>query len=356
VQTANEEDLAVDIFQGIARLLDDGESFVLALIVSRSGSAPRAVGTRMVVRSNGSIMGTIGGGILEAQVQELAMDVFNQKNQVLKEFIFSAQDATQMGMICGGEVKVLVRYVDALQSFNCQLYQGILGVSESRKRAWLVTEISSSDEGTDMLAQCLVRSDGTQIGELEGSAVHALTSQVGLGQPEIILYERTRFLVESLCHEGTVYIFGAGHISQELAPLTRLVGFRTVVLDDRLEFANRERFPIADEVIVLDSFDRAMHGLEINEESYLVLVTRGHAHDKTVLEQALGTSAGYIGMIGSRRKRDAIYEALKKEGYSHHQLESVYSPIGLEIAAETPEEIAVSIVAELIQARAKKIV
>ena len=133
-----------------------------------------------------------------------------------------------------------------------------------------------------------------------------------------------------------------------------MVGFQTVVLDDRQEFANRERFETADEVIVPSSFERAIDDLEINEQSYLVLVTRGHAHDKTLLRQALGTKAGYIGMIGSRRKRDAVYEALRKEGISPGEFDRVFSPIGLEIGAETPEEIAVSIVAELIRVRAAK--
>ncbi len=170
----------------------------------------------------------------------------------------------------------------------------------------------------------------------------------------MISYQGKEYLVESLCHAGTVYIFGAGHVSQQLAPLATLVGFSTVVLDDRQEFANRERFPNVAEVIVLDSFQRALEGLEINADSYLVLVTRGHAHDHTVLRQALKTKAGYIGMIGSRRKRDAVYAAMAKEGFVQQDFDRVFSPIGLAIMAETPEEIAVSIVAELIQVRAEK--
>jgi xanthine dehydrogenase accessory factor len=132
------------------------------------------------------------------------------------------------------------------------------------------------------------------------------------------------------------------------------VGFRTVVLDDREEFADRGRFPWVDEIHVLESFERAMDGLVINDESYLVLVTRGHAHDRTVLAQALRTTAGYIGMIGSRRKREAIYAALLEAGFTPRDLERVHCPIGLDIGAETPEEIAVSILAELIQMRARK--
>jgi xanthine dehydrogenase accessory factor len=168
----------------------------------------------------------------------------------------------------------------------------------------------------------------------------------------VVIQGEARFLVEPLGADGVVYIFGAGHISQKLAPLTRLVGFRTVVLDDRAEFANRERFPAVDDLLVLSSFDRAMARLSIHANSYLILVTRGHAHDKTLLGEALATRAGYIGMIGSRGKRDAVYRALEEEGFAAEAFQRVHSPIGLTIAAETPEEIAVSITAELIAVRA----
>jgi xanthine dehydrogenase accessory factor len=128
---------------------------------------------------------------------------------------------------------------------------------------------------------------------------------------------------------------------------------RMVILDDREEFANRELLGSADEILVLKAFDEAMKDLKIDQESYLVIVTHGHAHDKTVLEQALRTHAGYTGMIGSRKKRDATYEVLAREGFSKQDLARVHSPLRLNIDAETPEEIAVSIVAELIQARAR---
>jgi xanthine dehydrogenase accessory factor len=130
-----------------------------------------------------------------------------------------------------------------------------------------------------------------------------------------------------------------------------LVGFRVVVVDDRPEYATAERFPDASRLAVVQGFDRAFGGLEIDADSYIVIFTRGHQFDRTVLEQALGTGAGYIGMISSRRKREAIYQALEVAGFERGRLEQVHSPIGIDIGAETPEEIAVSIVAELIKVR-----
>ena len=153
---------------------------------------------------------------------------------------------------------------------------------------------------------------------------------------------------------GTVYLFGAGHVSQQVAHLTSMTHFRTVVLDDRVEFANRERFPGADEIRVPASLDAAFTGLAIDRDSYIVIVTRGHRYDKTVLQQALRTEAGYIGMIGSKGKRDAVYKTLLEEGRTSAELERVHSPIGLKIGGDTPEEIAVSIVAELIKERSAR--
>ncbi len=341
------------IFDSAAKLLAGGESFALALIVSRSGSAPRAAGTRMVVRKDASIIGTIGGGVLEAKVCDLAVEVLRERKSVLKEFLFTAEGAGRIGMICGGQVKVLVRFVDTSQTKNLLLYQEILTTLRARKPAWLITEMPSGD-GLESTEQCLVGNGAEYAGQLEDGTVEVLTSGVRAGQSELIANAEKSYFVESLRNEGVVYIFGAGHISRELASLTVRVGFETVVLDDRPDFANRERFPGADEVIVLDGFDRTLAGLEINEDSYLVIVTRGHAHDGTLLRQALGTKAGYIGMIGSRSKRDSLYDDLCREGFRRDEFERVCSPIGLDIAAETPEEIAVSIVAELIRARAQR--
>ncbi len=342
------------IFYSIAELLTGGESLALATIVSRSGSAPRSVGSRMVVRRDGAIVGTIGGGILEARVQELAREVLGHEKSVLKKYVLTAQDASQMGMVCGGVVQVLVQFLDVSRPGHLELYREIVAALKARRRAWLITELPSGFDVPEPTTQFLIKSDATTVGDLDYQAVLALTTQTSASQPELISYREKQYLVESLGHEGIVYIFGAGHVSQQLARLTGMVGFSTVVLDDRQEFANRERFPNAEEVIVLDSFQRALEGLEINADSYLVLVTRGHAHDQTVLRQALATKAGYIGMIGSRRKRDAIYDALVQEGFTRQDLQRVFSPIGLAIGAETPEEIAVSIVSELIQVRADK--
>lgn len=340
------------IFNNLVELLAQRESVVLTTILSRSGSAPRAVGTRMIVRGDGSILGTIGGGILEARVQQLAKHAFDHRGARVSDFVLTAEDAERMGMICGGELQVLIQYIDGSDPAHLGFHRQVKAALDSGKQAWLVTEIPAGEMARSGQVQCLCRNDGTRVfaGEHENLPIPSPPAESR--EPHVVTQGVSRFLVEPLCHEGVVFIFGAGHISQQLALLTRLVGFRTVVLDDRAEFANRERFASADDVVVLSSFDDAVRGLTIDANSYIVLVTRGHAHDKTLLGEALATRAGYIGMIGSRRKRDAVYHDLEKEGFTAVDFERVHSPIGLSIAAETPEEIAVSIVAELIAVRA----
>jgi xanthine dehydrogenase accessory factor len=160
--------------------------------------------------------------------------------------------------------------------------------------------------------------------------------------------------VEPSARVSTAYLFGAGHVAQPTAHLAAMVGFQVWVLDDRKDYAHPERFPEAQRVKVLDSFERAFTDLAVTSDSYVIIFTHGHLHDKIVLAQALTTDAGYIGMIASRRKRNTIYDALRAEGVPQSQIDRVHSPIGIAIGAETPEEIAVSIVAEMILQRSRR--
>jgi xanthine dehydrogenase accessory factor len=163
-------------------------------------------------------------------------------------------------------------------------------------------------------------------------------------------WKKMEVLLEPIHSEPTVFIFGAGHVSQQLAPLVKRVSFKVVVFDDREMFANHERFPEADEIIVSE-FEKCFDQLSIDDSSYIVIITRGHLYDGFVLEQAVKTNAHYIGMIGSKKKIHTLYQNLMRKGISKETLNKVHAPIGIKINSETPEEIAVSIVAELIKVR-----
>ncbi len=338
----------MNIFDSIIALLKQNENFAVATIVNRSGSAPRDTGTRMLIKKNAQIIGTIGGGILEAKVQRLAAEVLETRATMIHQFTLSTEDTSNMGMICGGNVRVMIQHMDASSPYLLRLFQAVSQVYQTRQKAWLVTPISQSTGAN----QVMIAADDQIIApDTDIAWANVIPKPF---RPEIIDYHGNEYLVEPLNNDGAVYIFGAGHISQKLAPLTHQVGFHTVVLDDRKAFANRQLFPSADDIRVLDAFESVMALLPIDQDSYLVIVTRGHSHDKTILRQALKTPAGYIGMIGSRRKRNDIYAALKIEGFSDDDFKRIFSPIGLNIGAETPEEIALSIVAELVHQRALK--
>lgn len=344
----------MQLFEETAALLESGESLASAVILERSGSAPRSVGSRMLVRVDGTILGSVGGGLLEARVMELATEVLQDRGSRVREFTLTPEDACRSGMICGGHVRVLVQFVDASDTDQVRLYRELAAMLRAHHAGWLVTRLPEEGDAVETCRLGLFGKDESTWGTLDAGLIRGIVSRFGSRSPGMIRAAEGSFFVEPLRRQSRVLIFGAGHVSQQLAPLTGLAGFRTIVLDDREEFATRERFPTAESIHVLPAFEGALEGLPIDEDSYLVLVTRGHAHDETVLRQALRTRAGYIGMIGSRHKRDAIYRSLLEDGFTPGDLDRVHSPIGLKIGAETPVEIAVSIVAELIQVRAGK--
>ena len=260
-------------------LIEQGEDFVIAKVVETSGSTPRKKGAVLMMKKDGTTVGTVGGGLLEAETEKLCKKTFETKE---KSHIYSFElDEEQKGALdmgCGGDATVQIDYIDA------------------------------ADPG-DFIKEFKLAS--------------------------------------------TAYIFGGGHVAYALEPVLRHVDFRTVVIDDREEYANAERYPYAERTIVVDDFDNAFEDIETDEDSYMIIVTRGHRGDLQVLRQALKKPRAYLGMIGSRRKNRILYDVLLEEGFKEEDFKEVYSPIGLSIGSETPEEIAISIVAEIIQVRSK---
>jgi xanthine dehydrogenase accessory factor len=341
--------------QTVCDLQDDGEDLVLATVLSKSGSAPCLAGAKMVVRANGTSIGTVGGGVLEAAAQKKGARVFKSGLAEILSFDLSGEDAASMQMICGGNVKLLVDFLPASVP-NIAIFRRLRDALQSGEKCYLLAALGKSGAVPQPTRRCLVMEDGALSGEfpfpqpwLELLLAKASRSTY----PVVETIEDEQFVIERCFVPSTIFLFGAGHVSQQLALLAEMVGFRTIVLDDRSEYANRERFPQADEVKVLDSFAECFAGMEPDGDSYVVIVTRGHRYDQTVLAQALRTRAGYIGMMGSSRKREELFKVLQQEGFSSPELARVHCPIGLSIKAATPGEIAISIMAELIQSRAQ---
>jgi len=342
--------------QAICHILEEGEDLVQATIIKHAGSTPRSVGSRMFIRRDGSIIGSIGGGLVEFEMQKIAREIFETGKARIETVDLSGKDAaTTDQMICGGRLEFLLEYLSS-DSESSKGMRRLVTSLQAGGKGYLIKLLDTKSDTNAQMDYCLVRKDTVVLGNFPGpdAWLPQLTGKSGEKKCAVIAsLEGQRYFVEPTFLPGSVYLFGAGHVSRPVAELATMVDFRTIVLDDREDFANSERFPKADQIIVIPSYDDVFAGLEIGMDSYLVIVTRGHLHDKTVLEQSLRTNAGYIGMIGSKRKQRLVYDELLEKGFSADDLTRVHNPIGLDIAAETPEEIAVSIVAELIATRAK---
>jgi xanthine dehydrogenase accessory factor len=255
----------MDLFEEIVRMRRAGKRGALATIVHTNGSIPSFESSRMLVREDGSIEGSIGGGCVEADVWAAAKEVMQKEAPRKLVFHLNNEATYDNGLICGGSVEVFV---------------------------------------------------------------------------------------EPILPQPVVYLFGGGHVSMAVAKAAQAAGFGVGIIDDREAFANAQRFPMAQEIYT--RFEDAFEKLQPNGSSYLVIVTRGHKEDMRVLAWAVRTKARYVGMIGSRRKVISVYKALEQQGYQPEEFERVYAPMGVEIGALSPEEIAISIVAELIAVRRNK--
>jgi xanthine dehydrogenase accessory factor len=253
----------MDLYEEIVRLRKEGRRGAVATIVNARGSIPSFQTAKMLVRDDGSIVGTIGGGCVEAEVWQAAREVMESERPRTLTFNLNQDPKYDTGLVCGGTLEIFV---------------------------------------------------------------------------------------EPVLLPAKLYVFGAGHVAASLYQVARIAGFDVTVVDDREAYANRERFPDAQQVIAED-FDKATAQLTPSESSYIVIVTRGRRDDMRMLRWAVQTPARYIGMIGSKRKTIAIFKELQQEGLDAHLFDRVHAPVGLDIGAITPEEIAVSITAELIAKR-----
>ena len=349
--------MTLDIYSHVNQLLADRERLVLARIIHRTGSTPREKGAMCIITKD-RIIGTVGGGALEHQVAEKARQMLDSPQSFIYQFRLSATDVAGTDMICGGDVDLFLEPVLPENETKVSVFRAAADALSRSLPGTLITRIENGLPGMDTGTNAFLGTDGTAAGHITGVD---LKQAFPLSDPEpggsapfelkTLPGSNTRLFVERMVPPPTVVLFGAGHVSRFVAQIAAMVGFRVIVIDDRSEFANRDRFPDADECRVCD-FETAFESLTITSSTYILIITRGHLHDKQVLEQSLSTPAGYIGMIGSKKKRDLIYKDLLERGISREKIEQVHCPVGLPINARTPEEIAVSIVGELIQKRA----
>jgi xanthine dehydrogenase accessory factor len=336
------------LFAEIVRLQRAGQRAALVTPLWSSGSVPLSAESKLLLREDGSALGTVGGGALEAKALAGAREVLAGAEAQVLDFELSQDEAAESGMICGGRCALLVEPI--VPDRQAAVFAVVAEAERSRDGALLVTVIEPEGQ-----PQKLAFSPGRGLTGTTGDVgMDAALAEIA---QECLARQRPRYATEPIrAHYDPIvphpvaFIFGAGHVAVPVAHLADLVGFRVVVVDDRAEFANRERFPRAEEVMVAGVAE-AFQRLPIEEDAYIVAVTRGHAMDEDVVAEALQTPARYVGMIGSRRKVAAVSERLRKRGYSEEDLSRLRAPIGIDIGADTVEEIAVSIVAEMIAVR-----
>jgi len=335
--TIVKEGESMDLNGIVSDHLTQDKKGALATIVEKAGSAPRDEGARMFVNEDGKIFGTIGGGTVEAQACLEAMKVIEAGHHRMLYFRMDGASAVREDMICGGNVSI---FIEPVEERHKDLYEAVGNAIKRGAKGFIVTRHSESE-----LSKSLLLDAGTVVGDPLDETMKARIIAIGQG-----LTVCDGLIVAPILTSQRLYIFGAGHVSQHISRIASMVSFDVTVIDDRYDYSNVMRFPEARETIVQD-FGAVFSHLSFSGSEYVVIVTRGHKHDALVLEQVLKRPTRYVGMIGSRRKTMMVFDHLRNKGVDDALFTQVFAPIGLDIGAETPEEIAVSIVAELIQRR-----
>ena len=325
------------IYQTLLSLMEREQDAVLAVIIEEEGSSPRGTGAQMLVGPEGLSAGTIGGGAAEGSALELAAGLLREGRSERRSFRLRWDPKAKENPVCGGEIGVYLQYIPSSGPWR-SVIETLLLRQDEKAPCWLVLRL---DGGLPGLLD--------EKGRLLSGALPESSACLTASRP--VLTE-SLFSLPVLPGERAV-IFGGGHCSHALAPLLETVGFRVTVFDDRPEFANRERFPLAERVIVGD-YLHISSALTLDGDDYAIVMTTGHQHDFAVLEQILRGPLAYAGVIGSRTKTAYVNQRLREAGIPEEVIQSVHSPIGTAIRAVTPEEIAVSIAGELILCRAPR--
>ena len=345
-----------EVFREALNLLDKGEPFVIATVVGTKGSTPQKPGAKLLVRKDGSGVGTLGGGCVEGDIWFAASRILKEGGgPTLTDYELNEEIAAREGLVCGGTMYFLIDPVLNPAPVLPQV-SNIVSAYDGSPSVGLATLLKPSKGKGNVGDKLFIGEDGAVKGSLgdptrDTEVVDTLRGLTEYGRVKLLVtQDGAQVFMEGYTTPAAVIIAGGGHIGKSLAPLVRMMGLRLHVVDDRPEFASKERFPEADSVVVADYAD-GLKQLDIRPNSSVIVATRGHREDDRALEAAVRSPAGYVGLVGSRRKTILIHQELLQNGVPLERLKSVHAPIGLDIGAKTPEEIALSIVAEIVAFR-----
>lgn len=341
--------MQLEVAAEMERLLAAGEPFAVATLVDAHGSTPQKVGARLLVRKDGSTIGTLGGGCIEADVWERAKLAIETRQPATVDFELNEDIAVDYGLACGGTELILID--PTYQAADAGIV-GRMHAAASGERRGIVVSVVNGGDAAPTAARIAVWEDGEVDGDLGASheeAVHLAQRLLDAPRPKpalVTLPNGVKVFADVFAEPPEVVIVGAGHVGRAVATVANTLGYKITVMDDRTDFANSERFPEARKVVAGD-IEEAINAHPSNRNSAIIIVTRGHKYDYQALSAAARSNAGYIGLMGSRRKVALIYRQLLEDGVPEERLRDIHAPIGLDIGAISPEEIAVSIMAEI---------
>jgi xanthine dehydrogenase accessory factor len=346
-----------EVFREAVNLLEKDDQLVVATVIRTKGSTPQKPGAKLLVRKDGSGVGTLGGGCVEGDIWFAASQLMKRGGSAqYREYQLNEDLAADDGLVCGGTMFFLIDpiykpedYLDYAKEIEAA-YRGEGAVAVAN----LIKPVPGSD--VPLGSKMFIREDGHTEGTLGDSDMDDAAKDKAFelmvhGKNEYIIAENgAEYFVEAFTTPPQLVICGGGHVSKSIAAHAKPLGFRLFITDDREEFANKQRFPEAD-MIVAKNPEEALKELPINPNTFIIVATRGHKFDNVALSAAAATSARYVGLMGSKRKTILIYEDLVRMGISLDRLQEIRSPIGLDISARTPEEIAISIIGEILMFR-----
>jgi xanthine dehydrogenase accessory factor len=324
-----------------ARLAAAGGEGALASVARRRGSLPMSATAKMLITTRGARLGTVGGGCLEAEITERALEVASTRAPAISEHTLSSELAGDYGLTCGGTAVMFVEPVYADPTL-ADVYAACASALSAGTRVTVVT-----DANWDAGVQKAVFAGDEVVGRTS-PAMRGAAAALDPGSELPILSGQV--LAEPLVGKPRLVVFGGGHVGARVADAAAFAGWRVTVVDDRADFADLTRHPAAEATVNCDYHDLPA-SLRIDADTYVVVATRGHQHDVVIVEQLARQDTRYLGMLGSRRKVALTWKLLEQQGISRARLDQIHAPVGLSIGADTPEEIAISVVAELVATR-----
>lgn len=342
-----------EVYGKMAQLEREGRRYAVCTVVRTSGSTPQVVGAKMVVDDLGRLTGTLGGGCVEGDAFDEARRVIGTSETSLREYELTEELAWDTGLVCGGTMWIWIEPGErALRVGDRELLGDVLAASTGGRPVALATLLRKNGRDFEPAGKLFVETDGRAGGSLgDGSlderarAAAAEALRQGTART-VALDEGHELLVEPVLGKPRLVIVGGGHVGLSIARMASLLDYQVTVIEDRADFATRERFPDGVEVMHADMV-QALETMYVGWNTFIVVATRGHKLDSHALRAAAKTQARYVGLLGSKRKTILIERMLSDEGISEERLRQVHAPIGLDLGGRTPAEIALSILAEL---------